>query len=412
MLGLSWVNGPVGMGAADRVLRLGGRTVLVVVPFVVAGTRLMDVLPLLEADHRVQVVFTVAPAPDGAVCHGVEDLLRSHGALVLPWHQAVHNEFDLVLAASPVGVEQLRGRVMLMPHGSGAVRTLLRARSAGPDAEPTHNLDRATLMYRGRLVPSALVLSHDDELAVLRASCPAALPVAVVAGDICYDRLVASLPFRVQYRRALGVGDTQKLVTVASTWQPESTLGRHPELLDRLLNALPAKDYRVAAILHPNIWNVHGEWQVRAWLADSLRAGLLLMPPEEGWRAALVASDLIIGDHGSVTRYGAAIGVPVALAACPEGEIRRGSVADTLCRCAPRLRPDEPMTGQIRAMASVNDCSWQDAIPNRITSRPGEAGLILRRTIYRLLDLAEPVRALPVSPVPLPRPVTGSGEPR
>ncbi|WIX90679.1 hypothetical protein [Amycolatopsis sp. DG1A-15b] len=40
-----------------------------------------------------------------------------------------------------------------------------------------------------------------------------------------------------------------------------------------------------------------------------------------------------------------------------------------------------------------------------LSSRPGESGQLLRRTMYRLLDLAEPARAVPVSPVPLPVPV-------
>ncbi|QKV80138.1 hypothetical protein [Amycolatopsis sp. Hca4] len=40
-----------------------------------------------------------------------------------------------------------------------------------------------------------------------------------------------------------------------------------------------------------------------------------------------------------------------------------------------------------------------------LTSRPGEAGRLLRHTMYRLLGLPEPARAVPVSPVPLPEPV-------
>jgi hypothetical protein len=402
-----WLNGPVGLDADKRVLRVGCRSVLVVVPFVVAGTRLMDVLPLLEADHRVSVVFTVAPAPNGTICHGAEDFLRSRGGLVLPWHQAVQCQFDLVLAASPTGVDQLHGKVLLLPHGAGSIGPMLRARSAGHEAQPTHGLDREALTCRGRLVPCGLALTHDAELEVLRQVCPEAVPVAVVAGDICYDRLVASIPLRRHYRRALDLRAGQKLVTVTSTWQPESTLGRHPRLLDRLITELPANEYRVAAVLHPNIWGVHGAWQVQAWLADCLSSGLLLIPPDEGWRAAVVAADVIIGDYGSVTRYGAAIGIPALLAAFPEEDIRPTSLAHALSRHAPRLRADDPLIDQIRAAASACDRSWQDDFAMRITSRPGLAGGILRRTMYRLLDLSEPDRAVPVSPVPLPRPIAG-----
>jgi hypothetical protein len=406
MAGAVWLNGPVGLGAQSRVLRTGCRTVLVVVPFLVAGIRLMDVLALLKSDHRIVVMFTVAPAPNGAVCHGAEEFVRAQGGFLLPWQQAVQSEFDLVLAASDVAVEQLHGKVLLLPHGAGVMASRLRARSAGPDAQPTHGLDRGTLVHRGRLVPAALALTHEDELAVLRESCPEAVPVAVMAGDICFDRLVASTPLRERYRQALNVTSGQRLLVVTSTWQPESVLGRHPDLLERLLRELPSDEYRVAAVLHPNIWGVHGAWQVRAWLADCLRAGLWLLPPEEGWRAALVAADGVVGDHGSVTSYGAAIGAPVMLASSLEDQfLRRGSLAEVVGREAVRLHLDDPLPAQIREVMERGCPVRQERIAGLITSRPGEAAGILRRTMYRLLNLVEPTRPLTDTPVPLPVPV-------
>lgn len=401
MTGAMWLNGPVGLGAGTRILWPGSKSVLVVVPFVVAGTRLMDVLTLLESDHRVHTVFTVAPAPNGAVCHGAEEFVRSRGGLVIPWWQAVQTEFDVVLAASRTGVEQLHGKVLLLPHGSGSLGPRLRSRSAGPAAEPWHGLNRAALTDRGRVLPRALALTHESELMILRESCPEALPSAVVAGDICLDRLLASIPYRRQYRAALTVGDGQRLVVVTSTWQPESAMGRHPDLLDRLLKELPSEEFRVAAVLHPNIWHVHGPFQVRAWLADCLNNGLLLLPPEEGWRAALVAADLVIGDYGSVTRYGAAIGVPLLLTEFPMHDIRPGGVADLLDRKAPHLQLDLPLAGQARVAATYDD-TWQSQLLGMLTSRPRRAGEILRATLYELLGLPEPARGLPRFPVPLP----------
>lgn len=401
-----WLNGPVGRGAEHRVLRHGCRTVLVVVPFLVAGTRLMDLLPLLESDHRVMVVFSVAPAPNRAICHGAEEFLRAHSCLVLPWEQAVHHEFDLVLAASPHGLTEVHGKPLLVPHGAGAVRPLLRSRSAGAGAAPTHALDREALMSRGRVVPHVVALSHHAELDVLRETCPEAAPSAAVVGDICFDRLLASIPFRARYREAFGLTRGEKLVVVSSTWQPESTLGSRPDLVDLLLDALPRNGYRVAAVVHPTVWSVHGHWQVRAWFADCLRAGLILLPPDEGWRAALVAADLVIGDYGSVTRYGAAIGVPVMTTTLPEDRLRPGGAMALLHRHAPRLLACRPLRAQVDAARSV--CrAWQDEVSGHLTSHPGRAGEHLRRAMYELLRLDEPARAVPCSPVPLPRPVHG-----
>lgn len=112
----------------------------------------------------------------------------------------------------------------------------------------------------------------------------------------------------------------RKVVAVSSTWGPGSLL-RCPDLLPRLAAELPTDSYQLVGIVHPEVWSWHGRRQVRAWLADSMRRGLILIPPEEGWRAVLAAADVVIGDQGSVTCYAAAIGRPVLLASFPQQEL-------------------------------------------------------------------------------------------
>src|SRR5260370_276393 len=110
-----------------------------------------------------------------------------------------------------------------------------------------------------------------------------------------------------------------KRAGVASTWGRGSLLARHRDLLPRLAGDLPGERYRVAAIVHPNVWHWHGPRQVTVWYADCVRRGLILVRPEDGWRGVLAASDVVIGDHGAVTCYATA-GVPVLLASYPDAE--------------------------------------------------------------------------------------------
>lgn len=91
----------------------------------------------------------------------------------------------------------------------------------------------------------------------------------------------------------------------------------------------------------------HGRWQVKYWLARAERAGLLLIEPEEGWRAALVAADVVIGDHGSVTTYGAAAGAAILLAAVPKDRMVEGTATATLAIQAPHLQWDLPLKPQV-----------------------------------------------------------------
>lgn len=238
----------------------------------------------------------------------------------------------------------------------------------------------------------------------MRQLCPEAAPAAVVAGDICLDRMTASLPLRAQYRRALGVGESERLVTVSSTWSADSVFGRLPGLCRTLMQHLPAPGTKVAAILHPNVWTVHGTRQVTAWLSDCLTHGLLLIPPQEGWRATMVASDWVLGDHGSTTAYAAAIGRPVTLAAYPEDNVRTGSLADLIHRHTPALRLDQPLGAQADTATSHRDRVRQ-VVSAAITSRPGRAAAILRSCMYRLLNLPEPACGVAPAVVPLPTPI-------
>ncbi|HWM05423.1 MAG TPA: hypothetical protein VNP92_24045 [Actinophytocola sp.] len=396
-----WVRVPVGAEGEHRRTRADCRTVLVTVPTVAAGTRLLDLAQFLHDDHRVHVLFTIPDTIES--WHGTTEFLHDHGGLVIPWAQAVQQHFDLVLAASYTGLERIRGQVLVIPHGASSLMSRRFSRSGGPGALPHAGLSRETLTHRGRLIPSVVALTHDAELAWLRESCPEAVPHAVVAGDICFDRLLASRPLRDDYRRALGLRAGERLVTVSSTWSTESAFGQHPQLYRRLLDALPPR-HRLAAVLHPSIWAVYGRWQVRSWLSSCVRDGLLVIPPEEGWRAAIVASDLVVGDHGSVTQYASALGKPVVLAAFPTHAVRPGSLADAVARVAPVLDLDRSLPAQLRR--AVNHSAEGDTtVARMISSRPGGAGETLRRAMYDLLRLSEPEHPAIAAPVPAPQPL-------
>ncbi|WP_250285656.1 hypothetical protein [Frankia sp. CiP1_Cm_nod2] len=77
-----WLRVPIGPEAASWSTVTASRTVLVVAHTVTSTNRLLDVLPALTADTRVQVVFTTtgtSPFNDGVV-----DLLAGIGARTVP----------------------------------------------------------------------------------------------------------------------------------------------------------------------------------------------------------------------------------------------------------------------------------------------------------------------------------------
>lgn len=398
MVSSEWMSMPVGIDAARWVTRADCRNVLVVVHTLTSCQRLLDVMAYVETDTRVQVVFTVAP---DAFSNGVTEFLHALGGVVMPWHQATKECFDLALAAGYGGLHELHAPLLVMPHGAGYGKYAAPGGRAGRAlAQRTvYGLDAQRLTRDGRVLASAVVLSHDDQLEVLRRQCPEAMRVAVVAGDPCFDRLAASLPWRTRYREAFGVGEKHELVVVSSTWGRHALFEHNHDLLPQIMTQLSADHFRVAALLHPAVWTAHGRRQIKAWLSDCRDAGLVLIEPEMDWRAAVIAADHMIGDHGSVTAYAAAIGRPILHLGLPLGAVTtHGSAQEFVTANATRLDPYRPLLPQLRNAEEIN----QKEVARLLTSRPGDADLVLRRTIYRLLRLSEPGRHRRALPVPVP----------
>jgi hypothetical protein len=399
-----WAIGPFGLDAGRAATYSPERIILAVVHHMTAATRLADIMPLLESDRRIQTIYTCAPS---SMCSGwTGEHLARLGAVVIPWQQAAQLRFDLAVAASYGQLERLHAPVLHVPHGMGFAKYAKRWDGTGPRTRrrEMYGMERAVLLYRGRVIPSAMAVPTARDLALLRQGCPEAAEVAEVTGDPGFDRLLYSLNNRERYRRVLGVTD-RTLVAVSSTWGPGSLLSRHPDLPSRLTRLLPPDSYRVAAIAHPSVWAWTGRRQVRAWLGDAVRDGLLLVPPEEGWRAVLAAADVVVGDHGSVTCYAAAAGKRVLLASLPEEELHPASASARLGGIAPRLCAADPVIPQIAEAAAAWTSARHRKMRELVTDVPGRSGELLRSLMYRMLNLAEPEDPPLVPPVPDPRPL-------
>lgn len=393
-----WAPVPVGLDAQRWVTRAGCRTVIAVVHTLVAARRVLDLVALVECDARVQVVYTVGPS---AFNRGVDQYLTALGALVLPWEQAVRERFDAAVAAASGGLHQIHAPLMLSAHGAGRGKPVRPASHGGPTlaSPPVFGLDAQRLVHDGRLLPTVLLIAHESERAVLARQCPEALEVALLAGDVCFDRLVASRTARDKYRRAIGLSEGERLLVVSSTWGRNGLFGNTPDLLPRLLEELDGV-YRVAVLLHPAVWTGHGLRQIRAWLRDCCQAGMLLADPHRDWRSLVVAADAVLGDHGSVTAYAAAFGAPmVCLPPALHAVSTGGSPQELVARHAPHLDPTRPLLPQVHAARPVDP----QRVAALVTGCPGQAAHVARHALYELLNLTPPGRHRRADLVPAPQ---------
>ncbi|MFD8979502.1 hypothetical protein [Streptomyces sp. NPDC059564] len=382
------------------------RTVLGVIHNVTSATRLLDVLAVFEGDPRVRVVFTCTRS--SAIEQGVAEFVSENGLFFVPWEKAIAEEFDLAVSTSRGGdLHDIHAPLIGTPHGAGYNKKLSRNPESGirnPESGEgagagggAFGLSGEWLLHEGRVVPDSIVLSHEEQLARLGRDCPEALPYAHVLGDPCADQLDASAPFRAEYRAALGIRPEQKLLLITSTWGADSVLGSSFDVVRRALAELPYDEFRVLAAVHPNAWYGHGGWQIRTWLEPCLRAGLLLPPPAgDTWKAALCAADAFVGDHGSLSLYAAARGLPGLLAGFGEDTVAPGSAMAWLGERLPRLDPLAPLAGQLAAAVPVPGAA------ERVSSRPGRSAALLRALCYRRLGLPEPPSACVPRPVVVP----------
>lgn len=379
------------------------KTLVVAARTVTSTVRVLESLPApLRDDSRVTVVF--AYDPTSAFNDGVLDLLSDAGCRIMPWSQLSTITPDLIVTASEnIDVPEGDCPVLVLPHGIGFQKLVpdsraSRTRLSGAVAD--------SLLETGR---AWIAVSHPDQEKQLLTAHPKAEGRTLLIGDSCFDELSASLPYAASFKRALEVDDGRHLIVLSSTWGPTSLLGQDPELPARLLAELPYDEYRVAAIVHPNVWSAHGSWQIRSVLAGALAAGLLLMPTVHAWRSALVAADAVIGDHGSVTLYGAALGKPVLLAAFGNDAVPGTAIA-RLGQAAPRLGPHEALHLQVESAIAGHTPERYAEISQLAFTETGQAPARLRTALYRLLELAEPDSAPPRART-LPRPdmPTGTG---
>ena len=403
MVRRSWMRGDTGPVFPRTVST--ARTVLAVVHHQQSGDRLSEFVgPLLEADRRVQVVWTLAPG--SSFERSGHAFMRGLDAIVLPWEEAITFEFDLAVAANHGLLDQVRAPVLVLPHGTGFSRRTVRRNGYGPPvARPVGGAVLGALTSYGRVVPAAIGIAHEDARQALTSVVAETAEVIHLVGDPCYDRALSALPERERFRRAAGVGENQRLVVVSSSWGPSGVWGTRHELIDQLMAELP-RGHAVVVILHPGIWWTHGPRQILAWLDGARRRGLRVLAPGSPWLGLLVAADAVVGDSGSVTVYAAALGAAPLLAGGVT-DIAPGSTPELLHRTGRHYREGTPLGQQVEEAVEHWRPERAAAVHARLASVPGRSAELLREVMYRLMDLPEPEGPAHLEPLRPPEFVAG-----
>ncbi|MFJ7219432.1 hypothetical protein [Amycolatopsis sp. NPDC098790] len=361
-------------------------------------TELDRVRTLREALHpeSPHIKFVVEEGSDFA--RGLGSHIEKIGHHLLTREEAKATRFDVILAAhATAALGELNGSVVVAPHGAGYNR--LVPSSTESDEHPTGLAPIQLTTPSGEIIPQVIVMSHEDQIALLAASVPGAVGRAVVVGDPVFDRIVASKKRREEFRDRFKVRPGQKLVAVTSTWGKNATMATAKRLIQLLLGQLPMDQYRVLLIMHPNIWSADSPAAVKDKLRDELDSGLVIVPPRTPWEAGLIAADITLGDHSSLSIYAASIGCRFLLASDGREELVPDSPLARLCAQATMLDVDGDLRRQIEDHLSLPPRFSADEIASTIFQEKGKSWANLRAVVRGaagLPDLAEPPRMTPV----------------
>lgn len=370
------------MGAGPMTWCAGRRRVLVVVRNGASLSRLHDCLQVATRDHRIVWSWTIDAGSLFAA--GLEAELQRAGVPYVPWAVAVRQRYDLVIAAhTGPGLHQLDGPRIVVPHGVGANR--LVPHRTGDRTSPV-GFSRGELMVGDAVVPDHLGISDECLLVQLAESCPEALDRAFVMGDPAWDRIVSGLPLRERLRAELGVRPGQRLVVASTTWNGTSLWGQRDRLVERLLAQLPADEYRVLLVTHPNLVAEHSRYHLDGLLADARASGLLSVLPHSDWHVAPIVADVAVGDHGSVSVYLAALGVPFYLVGTGSAELAAGSTTGRFVAQARTLDAHGDLRAQLEAAPAPEENAVH-AAGAPLVRHQGQALDLLQRKVYQVLGL-------------------------
>jgi hypothetical protein len=375
----------------EREERPAQRKILVVVRNGASLSGLHDCLPAATQDHRIEWTWTIEPGSRFAA--GLADELRRVGLHPTPWSTVLGKRFDLCIAAqaSPQ-LALIDAPRLVVPHGVGFNRR--NPERTGDTTSPV-GCSRQELMVDGRVVPDHIGISDECLLPQLEAVCPEAVDRVFVMGDPAWDRMVAGRRLRERLRARLGVRPGQRVVVVNTTWNDDTSLwGQGDHVLQRLLAQLPADEFRVLLITHPNLHAQHSRYHLEGLLADARAAGLLSVVPYSDWHAAVLVADVAVGDHGSVSVYLAALGVPFLRAGDGVAELVTGSTT--------RRFHDETTALDVRGDLHklLDSTTTPDEAAVRAAGAPlfrhqGQALDLLQRKVYQVLGLTPEGRPRP-----------------
>ena len=339
---------------------------------------------VFEGDERVD--FTVTHSPRGIANRElIEQWCREHGVPYLSFARARWRPWDLMVFADhdemsrfPVCVPKIR-----IPHGIGGVRLV---------GGVPYQWDPAWVNHRGKPFYTRMFeASHRDaEFAVHHN--PQLRGGVVPVGHLVADHLLSLTPRRDAVRTSMGYAEKHFVVLFQSTHGAHSlmeSIGN--ELVPQCVSLAAETDFRFILQTHPHHWTgpyaqEHPYGQLL--LEHEGKPGITVIYHDDDWAPYMIASDMVITDHTSLSLMYALLGKPMLFVDVPGTTLVQGNPGHRLAQILPKLSFVADLAKDIERARDNFPREEVAAIAEDILSYPGEAAKRIRAEVHRLLGLA------------------------
>ena len=250
--------------------------------------------------------------------------------------------------------------------------------------------------HRGRVFYTRMFESSDYAVECAIRHNPDLRGIAVAVGNLDADRVFALVSEREQIRAGMGYGSEDLVILLQSTYGETSlmeSIGR--DLIAACARAAAEHGWEFILQTHPNHWT--GPWAEehpygKLLLEQEGKPGITVIHHDEDWAPYMVASDMVITDHTSLSMTYALLGKPMLFVAVPGTTLIEGNPGERLARILPKLSDPGSLVADIdRAMRDFPHEQVAE-IAKDILSYPGEAAVRIRREVAGLLWLPQAER--------------------
>lgn len=209
--------------------------------------------------------------------------------------------------------------VLYIGHGSGGI--------SYDGGETSYDYSSASLDGNGRPLFD-MMLEPNRETAKMMKKDPIYGPIIRSGGYRFAGRLKKASEKKEDYRKALGIPEGKKVVSIWGSWNKESLFHVLGSKLFDVCRELKGENYEFIFSIHPREYQRYDEQiaPLGELVEQQREKGFMVRSPGEEWLPYIMASDIIVVDYSSMLSLAVLAGKKVILSEFPDGRIWKKSM--------------------------------------------------------------------------------------